>query len=298
MNKDDLFGVIPAIITPFGDDEQLDESSLRNVTNYVVENGVHAIMTTGGTGEFPLLLPEERKRVTEIVAETAAGRVPIIAGTAACSTLEAILLTESAAEVGATAAIVTPPFYFILPEKALLHHYLELAKYSPIPIIVYNNPLYTGNNLSPSMIADLAEVENIIGLKQSQDDLGQLVETIRLCGESISICTGIDSQFYAALCVGAKGIFSTAATICPRQMVELYDCSIAGRHQEARDLHGRLQQLNRFLEYDPGYVAPAKEALHMMGLSGNKVRRPLPDLTETEKNDMWAALQALHLVPA
>jgi len=298
MKKDDLYGVIPAIITPFGDDEQLDETALRGVTNYVVENGVHAIMTTGGTGEFPLLLREERKRVTQIVAETADGRVPIIAGTAACSTLEAILLTTDAAEAGATAAIVTPPFYFILPEEALFQHYTELAKNSPIPIVVYNNPLYTGNNLSPSLIARLAEVENIIGLKQSQDDLGQLVEVIRMSGNDISICTGIDSQFYAALCVGAKGIFSTAATICPRQMVELYDCAIAGRHQEARELHNRLQQLNRFLEYDPGYVAPAKEALHMMGLSGNKVRRPLPDLTETERRDMRAALQALHLVPA
>lgn len=298
MMKDDLYGVIPAIITPFSDDEQLDESALRCVTNYVVDNGVHAIMTTGGTGEFPLLLREERKRVTQIVAETANGRVPIIAGTAACSTLEAILLTADAAEAGASAAIVTAPFYFILPEEALFKHYVELAENSPIPIIVYNNPLYTGNNLSPNLIARLAEVENVIGLKQSQDDLGQLVEVIRLCGDDISICTGIDSQFYAALCVGATGIFSTAATICPSQMVELYDCAMAGRHREARALHNRLQQLNRFLEYDPGYVAPAKEALHMMGLSGNKVRRPLPDLTETERNDMRAALQALHLVPA
>jgi 4-hydroxy-tetrahydrodipicolinate synthase len=298
MNKDDLNGVIPAIITPFGDDERLDESALRDVTSYVVENGVHAIMTTGGTGEFPLLLREERKRVAQIVVETSAGRVPIIAGTAACSTLEAILLTVDAAEVGATAAIITPPFYFILPEEALFQHYTELAKNSPIPIVVYNNPLYTGNSLSPSLIARLAEVENIIGLKQSQDDLGQLVEVIRLSGESISICTGIDSQFYAAMCVGAKGIFSTAATICPRQMVELFDCAIAGRHQEARALHNRLQKLNRFLEYDPGYVAPAKEALHMMGLSGSKVRRPLPDLTESEREDMHAALKALHLVPA
>ncbi|MFQ5610554.1 MAG: 4-hydroxy-tetrahydrodipicolinate synthase [Anaerolineae bacterium] len=296
MNKDDLNGVIPAIITPLGDDEQLDESALRAVTNYVVENGVHAIMTTGGTGEFPLLLREERKRVTQIVVEATEGRVPIIAGTAACSTLEAILLTEDAAAVGAAAAIVTPPYYFILPEEALYLHYTELAKNSPLPVVVYNNPLYTGNNLSPALIARLAEVENIIGLKQSQDDLGQLVEVIRLAGEKISICTGIDSQFYAALCVGATGIFSTAATICPQQMVDLYNSTMAGRYKEARVLHNRLQNLNRFLEYDPGYVAPAKEALHMMGLACGKVRRPLPELTETEKNDIREVLRELHLV--
>jgi len=163
---------------------------------------------------------------------------------------------------------------------------------------VYNNPLYTGHNLSPELIARLAELDNIIGPKQSQDDLGQLVEVIRLVGERISICTGIDSQFYAALCVGARGIFSTAATICPRQMVELYRCATDGRHAEARVLHNLLQKLNRFLEYDPGYVAPAKEALNMMGLPGGRVRRPMPELTDDERNDVLEALKELHLVPA
>lgn len=298
MDKNELKGVIPAIVTPFDEDEQLDEAALRAVTQYVVDNGVHGIMTTGGTGEFPLLMREERKRVTQVVVEAAEGRAPIIAGTAACSTREAILLAEEAAEVGAAAAIVTPPFYFILPDEALQQHYAELAKYSPIPIVVYNNPLYTGHNLSPALIARLAEVDNIIGLKQSQDDLGQLVEVLRLAGDKISICTGIDSQFFAALCVGATGIFSTAAAICPRHMVELYECTIAGRHAEALALHNRLQNLNRFLEYDPGYVAPAKEALNMMGLPGGRVRRPLPELTQVERDGVRKALQELQLVPA
>jgi 4-hydroxy-tetrahydrodipicolinate synthase len=297
MNEKELKGVIPAIVTPFGDNEQLDENALAIVTNYVIDNGVNAIMTTGGTGEFPLLSREERKCVTQVVVEAAAGRVPIIAGTAACSTREAIMLAEDAAEVGATAAIVTPPFYFILPEDALYNHYLELAKNSPLPIVIYNNPLYTGNNLTPQLIVRLAEIDQIIGLKQSQSDLGQLVEVLRQAGDKISVCTGIDSQFYAALCVGATGIFSTAAAICPRQMVDLYNCTIQGRHAEALALHGELQHLNRFLEYDPGYVAPAKEALNMMGLPGGKVRRPLPNLTEDERAGVLKALERLQLLP-
>ena len=296
MNKNDLKGVFPAIVTPFDDDEQLDESALRAVTEYVVDNGVHAIMTTGGTGEFPQLNREERRRVTQIVVESAEGRLPIIAGTAACSTREVIELTEDAAEVGASATITTPPFYFVVPDESLYQHFFELAKNSPIPVIVYNNPLYTGHNLTPSMIARLAEVENIIGLKQSQDDLGQLVEVLRLAEDKISICTGIDSQFYAALCVGAAGIFSTAATICPRQMVDLYDCTTDGRHAEGLALHKRLQNLNRFLEYDPGYVAPAKDALNMMGFRVGKVRRPLPNLTEVELEGVHMALLELGLI--
>ena len=298
MNPNDLRGVIPAIVTPFDDQEQLDEAALATVTRHVVENGVHGIMTTGGTGEFPNLSREERKTVTAIVVEAAEGRAPIIAGTAACSTREAVMLTEDAAEVGATATILTPPFYFIVPEESLYEHYAEVAQNSPIPVVVYNNPLYTGHNRSPRCAAPLAEADNGIVLKQSQDDLGQRVAVLRRVGDQIALCTGIDSQFYAALCVGARGIFSTAATICPRQMVELYERTVDGRHTEALALHNRLQKLNRFLEYDPGYVAPAKEALNMMGLPGGHVRRPLPDLTEAEGEGVREALCDLSLVPA
>jgi dihydrodipicolinate synthase/N-acetylneuraminate lyase len=146
MNKDNIRGVFPAIVTPFDDNEQLDEDGLRAITRYVVDNGVHAIMTTGGTGEFPLLQREERNRVTQIVVEAANGQVPIIAGTATCSTRDAIKLAEDSAEVGASAAILTPPYYFMYPEDALYKHFSELASNSPIPIVLYNNTLYTGNS--------------------------------------------------------------------------------------------------------------------------------------------------------
>jgi 4-hydroxy-tetrahydrodipicolinate synthase len=298
MDKSDLKGVIPAIVTPFGAEEQLDEPALAAIVEYVVSNGVHAIMTTGGTGEFPLLSRDERRRVTQVVAQTARGRVPVIAGTAACSTREAIQLAEDAAEAGASAIIVTPPFYFILPEQSIYQHYAELARHSPLPVVVYNNPLYTGNSLAPGLIVRLLELDHVNGLKQSQADLGQLVEIIRQAGTRSALCTGIDSQFYAALCVGAVGIFSTAATICPRQMVELYDFVRANCHAEARALHRRLQSLNRFLEYDPGYVAPAKEALNMLGLPGGKGRRPFPELTSNELAGLRAALHDLDLVSA
>jgi 4-hydroxy-tetrahydrodipicolinate synthase len=298
MNSFKLEGVFPAIVTPFNEDEQLDEDGLRAITRYVVDNGVHAIMTTGGTGEFPLLQREERNRVTQIVVEAANGQVPIIAGTATCSTRDAIKLAEDSADAGAAAAIVTPPFYFRYPGDALIRHFSDLANNSPIPIVLYNNPLYTGNSLSPDMIAKLAENENIIGLKQSQVDLGQLVEVIRLVGDVISVCTGIDSQFYAALSVGAKGIFSTAATICPRHMVDLYELTTSGESEKGRELHNRLQELNRFLEYDPGYVSPAKEALKLMGLPGGRVRRPMPELTEDERSGLSGALRSLELIPA
>jgi 4-hydroxy-tetrahydrodipicolinate synthase len=303
LNAERLQGVIPAIPTPFtADGRAVDETALRRVVRHVVDGGVHAIMTTGGTGEFVHLSREERRRVTEIVASEAAGAAPVIAGTAACSTWEAIALGEDAAAAGADAAILTPPFYFRIPEDMLHRHFADVAAASALPVVVYNNPLYTGNNLSPQLIASLMELPNVIGLKQSNDDLGQLVEAMRLSGGSgRSLCTGIDSQFYAALCVGARGIFSTAAAIVPSQMVRLYDLAQAGDHDAARAQHELLQPLNRFLEYDPGYVSPTKEALELMGIGCGPVRRPLPDFPDAERGalrDALAALGALEGVPA
>jgi 4-hydroxy-tetrahydrodipicolinate synthase len=303
LNAERLHGVIPAIPTPFTPDgRDVDEAALRRITRHVVDGGVHGIMTTGGTGEFVHLSREERRRVTEIVVSEAAGAAAVIAGTAACSTWEAIALADDAAAAGADAAILTPPFYFRIPDDMLQRHFADVAAASPLPVVVYNNPLYTGNNLSPQLIASLMGLANVIGLKQSNDDLGQLVEALRLSAATgRSLCTGIDSQFYAALCVGARGIFSTAAAIVPSQMVRLYDLVQTGDHEGARAQHELLQPLNRFLEYDPGYVSPTKEALELVGIGCGPVRRPLPDFPEQERGalrEALAALGALAGVPA
>lgn len=296
QTRSKLRGVVVAIVTPFTEDDKLDEESLKRITNYLLGRGVHGIMTTGGTGEGPHLLREERKAVTQIVVETVKGQIPVIAGTAACSTMETILLTKDAAEVGADAAIVTPPFYFTLPDNCLYEHYERLAASVDIPVIIYNNPLYTGNNLRPELIAKLADIDGIIGLKQSNADLGQLVEVIRLVGNKISILTGIDSQFYPSLCAGSKGIFSTAACVVPQQMVDLFNAFVKGNHKAASAIHMKLQSLNRFFEYDPGYVAPCKEALIMLGLPAGSVRKPLPHLTEQHRAQIRQALSDLGLL--
>ncbi len=296
LTSSELSGVIVAIITPFTEDGKLDEVNLKRITSYILGKGVHGIKTTGGNGEGPHLLREEKKTVTQIVVETVKGRIPVIAGTAACSTMETILLTNDAAEVGADAAIVTPPFYYILPDNCLYEHYERLSGSVDIPVIIYNNPLYTGNNLQPELIAKLADIDGIIGLKQSNVDLGQLVEVIRLVGDSISVLTGIDSQFYPSLCAGSKGIFSTAACVVPQLMVDLFSAFMKSDHKTASEIHARLQSLNRFFEYDPGYVGPCKEALTMLGLPAGPVRKPLPHLTEQHRRQMKQTLSDLGLL--
>jgi 4-hydroxy-tetrahydrodipicolinate synthase len=296
MQSRDLKGVIPAIVTPFAEDGELDRDGLVRLTRFLLDKGVHGIMTTGGNGEFPHLLREEKRMVTETVAKEVKGVVPVIAGTAACSTRETLLLSKDAKEVGADAVILTPPYFYKLPDDSTLRHFQILSDNLEIPVIVYNNPLYTGNNLSPGLIDKIADFKGVIGLKQSNSDLGQLVETIRRSGEKISICTGIDSQFYPSLCAGARGIFSTAACVIPKQMVQIFDFIENGKHDEAFSLHMKIQELNRLLEYDPGYVAPCKEALRMLGLPGGPVREPLPGLSPMEGEALKQALGNLDLL--
>jgi len=296
LHGNDLKGVIPAIVTPFHEDGELDRDGLKHLTRFLLDKGVHGIMTTGGNGEFPHLSREEKRIVTETVVGETKGRVPVIAGTAACSTRETLLLSRDAEEAGADAVIVTPPYFYRLPQDSLFTHYTLLAENLALPIIVYNNPLYTGHNLDPLLIDRLARLDGVIGLKQSNADMGQLVECIRRSGETISICTGIDTQFYPALCAGAAGIFSTAACVIPEHMVRIYEAFHEGDSRGAFEWHTRIQELNALFEYDPGYVAPCKEALRLLGLPGGPVRDPLPKLLSEELQAVQAALKGLGLI--
>ncbi len=296
LSGTEIRGVIPALVTPFTKKDDVDLAGVETITRFLVENGVHALMPVGGTGEFPSLLREEKRDVVAAIARVAKGKVPIIPGTAACSTREVILLSNDAFTAGADAVIVTAPYYFKLSDESLIQHYTTVAQNVGCPVIVYNNPLYTGNPMSPQVLAKLMTVKNIIGVKNSSSDMGQLIEMIRLSPRGKSLCTGIDSQFYPALCVGASGLYSTAAGIVPAQMVKLYDLFIAGKHAEALALSMQLQTLNRYLEYDPGYVAPAKEALNLLGLPGGCIRAPLPQLTSEEKAGVKAALKTIGVL--
>ena len=291
-------GVIPAIPTPFTEDGgEVDVEALRRVVRHVVDGGVHGIMTTGGTGEFPHLSRDERRLVNEVVAVGGRRRGDDLRRHVRLRDLGGDRAVQDAAAAGADAAILTPPFYFGIPDEMLYRYFEDVAAAGILPVVVYNNPLYTGNRLSPGLIAELMALDGVVGLKQSEDDLGQLVEAMRLAeGSGRNLCTGIDSQFYAALCIGARGIFSTAASIVPAPMVRLWDLVQEGDHDGALAQHTALQPLNRFLEYDPGYVSPTKEALRMLGLDCGPVRRPLPDFPEAERPALRDALAGLGVL--
>lgn len=284
------------MVTPFTATDEVDEKALRSLVQFVLEHRVHAVMTTGGNGEFPHLTSEERKRVLQVVVDEVNGRVPVIACTAACSTKETVELSLHARDAGVDAVILVPPYYFGLPEESLYRHYVDVASKSGLPVVVYNNPAYTGHNINPRLMTRLADVEGIIGLKQSNSDISETLEIIRLVGDKIAVLTGIDSQLFAVLAIGGRGVFSTAACVIPSCMVDVYNAYQSGDIVTARELHVRLQVLNRFFEYEPGYVAPCKEALSMLGIPCGDVRAPLPRLTQNEREDLRAALEQLGLL--
>ncbi len=296
MKASDLRGVIAAIPTLFTPEDELDVEGLETLVNFCVDNGVHGIMTTGGNGEFPHLLPEERKQVLETTIETVNGRVPVIACTTACSTKETVLYTEHAETEGADAAIVVPPYYFNLPSEQIFEYYEDVARNTQLPIVVYNNPNYTKNPIPPELMERILDIEGMIGVKQSESNISQATEIIRTKGEEISVMTGIDSQFFPALCIGAKGIFSTASSVVPGLMVELYETFQEGEIMKALELHKELQALNRFFEYDPGYVAPCKEALSLMGMPSGHARAPLPSLSDKDREKIEDALIRLSVL--
>lgn len=296
LTSEGLKGIVAATVTPFTPDDEIDTEGLKEIVKYLVESGIHGIMTTGGNGEFPHLLPQERKRVLEVVVDSVKQRTPVIACTTGCSVKETILYTEHAAEAGADAVIVVQPYYYKLPHEQLFQFYKSVANKSKLPVIVYNNPGYTKNPIPPNLMLKILSIDGVIGLKQSEYDISQIIEVISQIGDKSSIMTGIDSQFFPVLCVGGKGIFSTAACVIPCQMVELYNAFQEGKTKKALEIHMRLQVLNRFFEYDPGYVAPCKEALTMLGLPAGHVRPPLPRLTMEEKEQLRDSLIKLGLL--
>ncbi|MDH7509306.1 MAG: 4-hydroxy-tetrahydrodipicolinate synthase [Methanomassiliicoccales archaeon] len=291
-----LKGIFVAIVTPFTHGDEVDVEGLRKLVDFYIKNGIHGIMTTGGNGEFPHLLPEERKVVLEHVVDAVRGRIPVIACTTGCSVKETILYTKHADNAGADAAIIVQPYYFKLPPEQIFRYYEAVANSTEIPIVVYNNPGYTKNPIPPKLMTRILNIRNVIGLKQSEYDISQTIEIIRVMGDQVSVMTGIDSQLFPALCIGAKGIFSTAACVIPKQMVELYETFMRGDVRKALEIHMKLQTINRFFEYDPGYVAPCKEALRLMGLPAGHVRPPLPELSNEERVQLKEALVNLGVL--
>jgi len=216
-------GIIPPMITPFNDDEKVDCKTLKKMTNYLIDAGVHGVFPLGSTGEGYGIDFDEKRKVIETILEATDKRVPVYAGTGAITTKESVQLTEMATKIGVDALSVITPYFISPNEEELYIHYKEIASSTDLPIILYNNPGRTGVDLSLELIVRLSSIDNIVGIKDSSGDMTKAAEIIRRTGSDFSVLAGRDTLIYGFLAYGAHGSVAATANIVPELVVSIYE---------------------------------------------------------------------------
>jgi 4-hydroxy-tetrahydrodipicolinate synthase len=282
-------GSIPALITPMKNGS-IDEAAFRKLIEWQIREGSHGVVPVGTTGESPTLTPEEHKRVVEIAVETAAGRVPVIAGTGSNSTAEAIEYTKHAEEAKADAALVVVPYYNKPTQDGLYAHFRTIADTVGIPIFVYNVPGRTVTNITPETLAQLAkDCRNIVGTKDASNDLARPSRQRLLSGSEFIQLSGEDGTALAFNAHGGVGCISVTANVAPRLCAQFQEATLAGDFRTALSIHDRLMPLHTalFVETSP---APVKYAASLLGLCEPKVRLPLAPVSDSTKEQVRAAM--------
>jgi 4-hydroxy-tetrahydrodipicolinate synthase len=277
-------GSIVAIVTPFKNDE-LDEKVLSDLIEWHIAEGTNAIVPCGTTGESATLDYEEHYRVIELTIQVVKGRIPVIAGTGANSTNETIMMTKEAKKLGADGALLVVPYYNKPTQEGLYRHYKAVAEAADIPQVLYNVPGRTALNMLPQTVARLAEIENIVAIKEASGNMAQVSEILRLCGDSITVLSGDDFTTFPLMTLGGKGTISVSANVAPKDVSAMCKALLEGDIEEARKLHFKLEPLNKgmFIETNPISV---KTALSLMGKIQEEMRLPLCQMSRENKEKL------------
>ncbi len=289
-------GAITALVTPFRGGH-VDEGAYRELIDWQIRQGVHGLVPCGTTGESATLSHEEHQRVIDIAVEEARGRVPVIAGTGSNNTAEAVRLTRHAKEAGADGALLITPYYNKPTQEGLYSHYRRVAEETRFPLIVYNVPSRTGVNLLPDTLARLAEIPDIVGVKEATGDMRQVSEILEKCGDRLSVLSGDDFTILPLLALGGRGVISVVSNVMPAQTARLVAAFEQGDLEQARVLHYRLSAVSRalFLETNP---VPVKTALALMGRLSFEVRLPLCALQDHNRAQLEQVLRQHGLLGA
>lgn len=288
-------GVLPALITPFTKDNEIDRGGLRQNIEFLVENGVSGVVPCGTTGEAATLSIQEHEKVIEYAVEFST--VPVVAGTGSNNTTEALELTKFAQDAGADAALLITPYYNKPNDRGMLAHFKTIADAVDIPIILYNVPSRTGINLKPELVAELAKISNIVGVKEASGSLDQITKILELTkGEDFVVLSGDDGLTLPIMALGGVGVISVVANVAPKLVVSMVEAFQRGDMVEARKLHLALAPLIRavFLETNP---IPIKKAVELIGLPAGHLRLPLAPISEDNERKLRAALNDLGLMP-
>jgi len=294
MDRKKFQGCFTALITPFTSNG-IDESAYKKFIEWQIAQGIHGVVPCGTTGESPTISEKEQERLIEFCVKTVAKRVPVIAGTGSNCTSEAVHMTKYAAKVGADAVLVVTPYYNRPTNKGVYLHYKAISECANIPIILYNIAGRTGKNIEPDLMAKLAGIKNIIGVKEASGNLEQMKRIREVCPKDFLLISGDDALTLPILSMGGVGIISVASNIVPRDVAELVNFFNKGDKAKTQTIHTRLLPLIEalFVETNP---IPVKTAASLMGLCSGVMRLPMCEMEESNLAKLKEALKSYGLI--
>lgn len=288
-------GSIVAIVTPMLKDGGVDWKGLEKLVEWHIEQGTNSIVAVGTTGEASTLSMEEHTQVIKEIIRVANKRIPIIAGTGANSTREAIELTKAAKDLGADAALLVTPYYNKPTQEGLYQHYKAIAEAVELPLILYNVPGRTGVDLSNNTAVRLAEISNIVGIKDATGDVPRGKALIEALNGKMAVYSGDDETAWELMLLGADGNISVTANVAPKAMSEVCAVAIAKDEQQAKTLNNKIANLHNILFCESNPI-PVKWALHEMGLIDTGIRLPLTPLAEQYREPLRNALKDAGII--
>jgi 4-hydroxy-tetrahydrodipicolinate synthase len=285
-----LFGCGTAMVTPFTSEGAIDESALRALIDWQIDEGIHFLVPCGSTGEAATMTIEEHRRVVEVTVEQVNGRVPVVAGAGSNDTVKAIALSKLMKETGATHLLHTSPMYNKPPQRGIVAHYRAIAEAVDLPIVVYNVPGRTGSNIEAKTTIEMAAIAGIHAVKEASGNLNQIADIIRGRPKGFVVLSGDDELTLPVMALGGEGIISVVSNAVPGPMSRLCERMKVGDLAGAREIHMRLLPWMRaaFIESNP---MPAKAALAMMGRIKNVLRLPLVLMSESHNDVVRSALK-------
>src|SRR5512143_179580 len=292
-----FLGCGTALVTPFKKDLSLDEATMRRLARRQIEAGINFLVPCGTTGESPTLTHTEHLRVVEITLEEAKGRVPVLAGAGGYNTAEVVELAKELSHMGADGILSVTPYYNKPTQEGLVQHFQAIAKAVPLPIVVYNIQGRTGVNVEPATLKRLAEIDNIVGVKEASGNIGQMATVLHLLPEPFIVLSGDDAITIPLIALGGRGVISVIANEIPAEFSKLTKLALAGDFVGARALQRQwfaLMEVN-FCETNPG---PVKAAMALMGLLEPIFRLPMVPPSEANRAKIEAVLKAAGLLAA
>lgn len=291
------YGILPAVVTPLTSEGKFNEPAMRKLVNYLIDGGVHGLFITGTTGEFYGFTPEEKREIFEVTLDETKGRVPVYAGTNGITTRESVALTQLAEACGIDAVSILTPMFITPNQEQLLQHYKTIAANTALPVLLYNNPPKTGVNLAAATVAKLAEVPNIVSIKDSSGDLTLTAEYIRLTkgAKDFNVLMGRDTLIYGALCYGAAGSIASCANVAPRLCADIYDRYMAGDLAGSLEAQFTLAPLR--IAFTIGtFPAVIKESLALLGIDVGPCLDPVGPMTIEEREKLRQVLMEMGLL--